>query len=147
MPVIGNTPRDQEIAKYAAELDAQFPPGYDQSKPPKFVDFGADYIRYMEAHPTLDPYLVYQTVVARIELLVSIPSGIGKAIGTAAGATAGIGQAGATATASIVPTWLQGFSWLRIAELIIGVVLGAVALDKLLDGKAGVATTIAKVVK
>lgn len=144
MPVIQDQ-RAAEIAKYAAELDSQFPPGPDGQG--KYVDFGADYIRYMDSHPNANPALVYETVIARISLLVSIPTGIGKAIGTAAGATAGIGQATANAVPSLVPSWLTGFSWLRVAELIIGVVVGAVALDKLMGGNAGVATTIAKVVK
>lgn len=58
-------------------------------------------------------------------------------------------QALGNAITSAVPglSWLQDFSWLRAAEAILGIAIVIIALDKLLDGKAGAISTVAKVIK
>jgi hypothetical protein len=147
MPVPNAQSREAQIAMYAAQLNAAFPP----DPGPTGANFGRDYTDYMNKHPNANPQLVYETVLVRIEALQSVPSTIGQAIGTGAGAAAGLGQAGAQATGSLYPAWLQGFlganGLLRIAEGVLGLLIIAVSLDKLLSGNAGIATTVAKVVK
>jgi hypothetical protein len=156
---MANTPistdqRSEEIAKYAAALDAAYPPGpsggsYGHPGTGPFVDFGQEYIAYMDKHPDANPELIYDEVVARLALLVSVPAGIGKAIAAGTAATAQTaGDTGSSVT-SLYPAWLQGFlggnGIIRVVEGTLGIVVIAVALDKIMGGNAGPATTIAKV--
>src|SRR5271166_6832474 len=147
MPITSPQTRATEIASYAAQLDAAYPPGPDSAG--NLVDFGADYQIYMANHPAANPELVYETVLARLSLLQAVPGAIGHAVGAGAGAVGGVTQATSKAIPSIYPVWLQGFlganGVMRIIEGLLGLLVAAVALDKLLDGNAGPATQIAKV--
>jgi hypothetical protein len=142
--------RVSQIAQYAAEIDAVYPPSPDSAG--VIVDLGQDYVNYMNKHPNADPYITYETVMARAALLLSVPVGIAKALAGGLGTVSAVGKAGAQSTSSLYPAWLQGFlganGVLRIAEGILGIVLVAVAADKLLGSNAPViATKIARVVK
>jgi hypothetical protein len=157
MPIVSPQDRASEIAMYANEINAQFPPGPSGGTATKpgtgpIVNFGADYISYMNSHPADNPQVIYDTFIARVELLQAVPSAIAKAVTGGAAAVGGVTNAGASATSSLYPTWLQGFlganGVLRIAEGVLGIVLLAVGLDKLLGSNAPtIVTKAAKVLK
>lgn len=158
MPTSPET-RQSEIEHYAGLIDAAYPAGPSDCKSVNgklvctgpVVDLGQDYVKYMADHPSLNPALVYEAVMARLTLLQSVPAGIGKAVGAATGTVAKTATDLGGDTSSLYPTWLQGFlsgnGILRVAEGILGVVIIAVSLDKLMNGNAGPATTIARVFK
>lgn len=81
---------EAQVQKYAAEIDKQFPPGYDQSG--NWVDYGAGYTSYMNKHPNADPKATYTKAVAQVLAFAALVNNGTAALGKAL--TGGIGAEG-----------------------------------------------------
>lgn len=158
--------RAQQIAQYAAMLNAAAPPS------PGSTNLGDDYTAYMNAHPTLSPETVYDQVAADIEGLISgggLTTEFSGALGDfLTSAAKGVSQE-ATGAAKSLPSisnpldWLASLgaiaddigkagawfgsksNWIRITKVSLGVILIISGVTHLTRGESAVVNTVGKV--
>lgn len=139
-PSIAASPQNQNIAYYAALFDHKYPG----------KGAGAAYTAYAEANPSLTPYQAAQAFLLEIGT-----AGLAKAIADAAAATAqatgqaavggAIGAEKAAKTisslnplsgiASILSGLTSGNFWLRVGEVLAGLILLGIGVNALFHGK------------